>query len=170
MRSTHKLVTLDSRWAGIWTAMRPVVIKIVNWSRFGLVEASHSCRQSLKLGTATWDVGRGLDPVHKALLVVFDALTSELTLRVAAVGVSHVDFLACRHQILEIAGLLLFLRLLLGLSLGHLGVEADVCLLLPLLPGVLLSFLGDGLVVFVLVDALVLDIIVCRGVFHAFLD
>jgi len=139
------------------------------------VETGNGRRKCLKLCFAARDVGWRLDAVHQALPVVLDALSPELTLGHAAVCVSHVDFTISRHQVLEIARLLLLLGLFLSFALRQLVFGFDLglrltCLSLFTLRADAVRLLGDSLVVLVLVEALVRDVIVGGGVLHRAID
>jgi len=140
-----------------------------------LVEASNSRCKCLKLCLTTWDVSWRLDAVHQALFVVLDALPSELTLGHTAIRVSHFDFTTRRHKVLEIARLLLFLNLFLSFAFWQLMCGLDLGLRLRALSLLALGadtirFLRDRFVVLVLVETLVRNVIVGRGVLHGAVD
>ena len=139
------------------------------------MEACNSRCECLELCLTTGDVSWRLDAVHKALFVVLDALPSELTLGHAAIGISHIDFTTGRHQVLEIARLLLFLYLFLSFAFWQLMCGLDLGLGLGTLSRLALGadtmrLLRDRLVVLVLIEALVRNVIVGRGVLHGAVD
>lgn len=167
VRVTHELISLNSGWAGRWSALRLIVVVIMLVSST-LMESSHSGCQSLKLSAASWDVRRSLDSIHKALLVILDTLPSELTLGHTAVRISHPDLRTGRHQVLKIT-LLLLLCSLFGLFPRHLGVKMDIRLWLftrPSLALLKLRFFNDGIDIVTLVKSLICHIVVGWRISH----
>ena len=141
------------------------------------METCYSRCQGFKLSSSSGDVGWGLDPVLKTHLVVLDARSPELALGLTAISISHIDFPVSWHQILQIAILfLLFLHLFLSL-LGQIiqtGFDIWLCsgplLTLATLGALTVTLLRDSFVVLILVESLVGDVVVGRGIFHGAVD
>ena len=75
-----------------------------------LLEARYDVCQGFKLGSSSRNISWSPDPVLENILVVNDARLSEESFGLAAIGISHINLLLCRHDIIYIAILtLLFL-------------------------------------------------------------
>lgn len=100
---SYKLISLCLWWlASSWsgTSLGEVVIEVVGtW--FWLIEPSNSTGESLKLSTSTWDIGWSFNPIHQSLLVILDARSSELTLGLTSIGISHGHLSLSGHEVLQ---------------------------------------------------------------------
>ena len=136
------------------------------------VEPGNSGCKRLQLGFTSWDISRSLDSIHEALFIVLDSWPPELALRDASVGVSHVDFAISRHQVLQVIHvLLLFLGLFPGPTLRHLCRDIQIrslFLSFPMLTTLIFAIrlFRNGLVVFILIEALVRNVVIRWRVLH----